>query len=501
MFFKERWLWMDEVCSYVLLSDHSLAHAQQAIVGAIDANPPLFIDVYWLLGHGISLQPLFLRAVTAVLFATAIGLFYRDITRVLGRPVLNFVVVTLFVAFTYLNYTLSTQVRSYSLLLLLFWLYFFNSYQLTSQYWQPWRLGWQLLLGTALAYAHNFGLLYVAILTGFFGVLGLWSGRYRAYGVLLAAQLGAVALWALGWYRNFRVQALAGQPHSWIKLPTWESGIRTVADLLPTPSAHLEAGPIGMLLPTLRVVVVLALLVALVLPRARQGYAALMRDAPALLVAQAGFVAVGAIVAALVASFTITSVFLNRYLWPVHLLFGVVVLAAVHHWLTGPLARLALTPWPGRVGVLTAYALVMMGFVTYQNRKITLFRSDLLPYLAPLNPRYPVFYESANYFMPIWYQHMYPGAHFLLDWPMALRSKSLDATVFYHIMSSLRSSYQVGAVVPLPQFTAANYPHFYLVDEPHFQQMNDFIARGQVQVVRVLPTGVNARILECRFVR
>ena len=46
---------MDEVLSYILLSDPSLGHMNWAIVGNIDANPPLFFNLYWLLGHGISL--------------------------------------------------------------------------------------------------------------------------------------------------------------------------------------------------------------------------------------------------------------------------------------------------------------------------------------------------------------------------------------------------------------------------------------------------------------
>ena len=104
LFLKERWLWMDEVSSYVLLSDASLAHANRAVVSGLEANPPLTMNVYWLLGHGISLSPMFLRSVSVGFFALTVALFFRYTTRLLGRPVANFVVITLFICFTYLKY-------------------------------------------------------------------------------------------------------------------------------------------------------------------------------------------------------------------------------------------------------------------------------------------------------------------------------------------------------------------------------------------------------------
>jgi hypothetical protein len=493
LFLKERWLWMDEVCSYVLLSDASLAHAQQAVVGGIDANPPLFIDVYWLLGHGISLAPQFLRSVSIVLFALAVVLFFRDTTRLLGRPVLNFVVVTLFVSLTYLNYSLATQVRSYALLLLLFWLYFANSHRLASAPAQPRRLWGQLLLGTVLAYTHNFGLLYAVVLTGFFIGLLLWSGR-SAYWRVLAVQVAVGGLWLLGWFRNFEVQAQAGKPHSWIPLPTLASGFRTVGELLPTVSAGLEASRYGLVLPIVRVCAMLALLAALSWPWLRRGHAALVREPAALLLVQATFVALGSLGAALVASWVVTSVFLARYLWPVELLFAVGALVAAHRWVP---ARL---PVPARGWVLVAYMLALPCFMVHQNRKTVHFPSAILAYLSALDHRYPVFYESADYFLPIWYQQLHPGARFLLDWPAALRATVLSATVDYHILSSLRASYGVAQVVPLAQFKAANYPHFYVVDEQNHYQIEEFINSGRVQVLRVLPTAIaDHQILECRF--
>lgn len=495
LFFKERWLWMDEVISYVLLTDPSWAHANHALVSSLEANPPLSLNVYWLLGHGLSLAPLFLRSVSILFFALTVVLFYRYATRLLGRPVSSFVVVTLFVCFTYLNFTLSTQVRSYAFFGLVHLLFFINSHQLALSPGRARLLLAHLLLGTALVFAHNFGLLYAATMGAFFLLLTLWSGR-RAYWRVLAVE-GLVALiWLLAWYPKFRLQAQAGQPHSWIPLPTPGSFFRTVGELLPTLSSHLEASPTFQLLPPLRVAIMAGLIAYGCWPRLRRGYAALAQDPAGLFCVQASFVALATIGLALGASFTVTSVFLSRYLWPNHLLFAFVALYTYQQLV--PEFRLS-----GGVGkaarwALPAYAALLLPFVANQNRKATLFSSGILRYLPALNPQYPLFFESADYFLPIWFQHLRPNTYFLLDWPAALRSPALSSTVDYRIIESLRDHYHEPQVVALSEFSGARFPHFYVVDQQSHYQIEEFLASGRVRVLRVLPTAIAGhRILEC----
>lgn len=492
LFLRERWLWMDEVITYVLLTDPSLAHANRALVSGLEANPPLIINIYWLLGHGISLSPMFLRAVSVVFFALTVAVFYRYITRLLGRPVVNFVVLTLFVCFTFLNFTLATQVRSYALFALLHLLFFLVSHQLTTAPARPRLLAAALVLGTAVAFSHNFGLLYVAIMAAFFGCLMLWSRRWeylRVLGVLAAVG----GIWLGGWFANFQVQALAGKPHSWIPLPTFLSFFRTVGELLPTLSAHLEANRHFQFLPVLRVGVMVGLIAYLGLPRLRQGYAALVKDPAALFFLQASFVVVGSIVAALVASFTVTSVFLSRYLWPNHLLLAGIVVYAYHCLVRdGAL--------PARRLLLPAYVALLALFVVNQGRKVRLFPSVVLPALATLDPQYPLFLESADYFLPVWFQHLRPRTYFLLDWPAAQRSATLSSTVDYNIIGSLRKHYQTPQVVTISEFGPARFPHFYVLDEHSHYQIEEFLAAGKVRIIRTLPTGVaDHRLLECVF--
>lgn len=492
LFLRERWLWMDEVITYVLLTDPSLAHANHSLVGGLEANPPLVIDIYWLLGHGISLSPMFLRSVSVVFFALTVAIFYRYLTRLLGRPAVNFVVLTLFVCFTFLNFTLATQVRSYALFALLHLLFFLVSHQLAMAPARPRLLLAQLVLGTAVAFSHNFGLLYVAVMAAFFGCLLLWSRRGEYLWVLgvLAAVGGA---WLLGWSANFQVQSQAGKLHSWIPLPTLLSFFRTVGELLPTLSAHLEASRYFQFLPVLRVGAVVVLILYLGLPRLRQGYVALAKDPAALFFVQASFVVVGSTLVALIASFAVTSVFLSRYMWPNHLLLAGIVVYAYHCFFQAGTV-------PARRFLLPAYAALVLVFVVYQGRKVRLFPSVILPSLATLDPRYPLFLESADYFLPVWFQHLRPHSYFLLDWPAALRSPTLSSTVDYNIIGSLRAHYQTPEVVKLDEFGPARFPHFYVLDQHSHYQIEEFIEAGKVRVVRTIPTEVEGhQVLECVF--
>jgi hypothetical protein len=492
MFLKERWLWMDEVSSYVLLSDASLAHANKALVSGLEANPPLTMNAYWLLGHGISLNPMFLRSCSVLFFALTVTVFYRYITQLMGRPAANFVVVTLFVCFTFLNFTLATQVRSYALFSLLHMLFFLNSHRLTTAPSRRGLLATELVLGTAVVFAHNFGLLYVATMAAFFGCLLLWSRRWE-YLRVLGALAAAGGIWLVAWFHNFQLQSQVGKPHSWIPLPTFGSFFRTVGELLPTLSAHLEASRYFQFLPVLRVGLIVVLILYLGLPRLKQGYVALAKDPAALFFVQASFVAVGTTVLTLIASFTVASVFLSRYMWPNHLLFAGIVVYAYHHFFKAGEV-------PARRFLIPAYAAVLLPFIVYQNRKVVIFPSVILPYLPGLNPQYPLFFESADYFLPVWYQHLRPNTYFLLDWPAALRSPTLSSTIDYSIIISLRDHYHVPNVVKLNEFNAARFPHFYVMDQHSHYQIEEFLEAGKVRVVKTIPTGIAGhQILECVF--
>ena len=493
LFFKEKWLWMDEVLSYVLISDASDSHLNAALVSGMDANPPVFPNLYWLISHVISLNPQFLRAVSIGLFAGTIAYFFVFVTQLLGTPRTNFVLISLFSGLTYLNLTLSTQIRTYALFLLISLAYFIITHRLISSPGRLKLLGLHILVGFLLVFTHNFGLFYLAASGVFFGLLWLWS-RQRSYLWMLGTYGVIGLLWVAIWYPSFSVQTLAGKPHSWIPLPTFLSFFRTVGELAPNLSSTLERRPGFEFLAILRFLFILALFLYLALPRLKDGIKAVVQDKAFSFYLLAGFMYGTTIAIALAVSFLHTSVFISRYLWPSHLLV-IYQLVYAFYQLVGERR----VTWLARL--LPIYVLLLALFVFYQNRKGVIFPSGVLRYLPQLDQRYPVLIESADYFLPIWFHRQVAQPRYLLDWETAsVRDNILSATVEFNILSSLREKYKVSNVITRQGFNKLSMPHFYVIDETSHYQIEHFIANGQVHIIRQLPISiVGHRLLECQF--
>lgn len=490
LLFKESWLWMDETTSVTLLADPSFLHLNKAVVSALDAHPPLFFWLYWPVNQLVDGNPYLLKLLSIGLFTSALVLFFRFTTRLLGYPLLSFVIITLTISLTYLNYTLATQIRSYCLFLLMGCLYFVSVQPLLKAPLQRRYLAQYLAAGSGLIFVHNFGAIYLAASFAFFSGLLLWS-RQRTYLAVLAAHLVVVALWLLFWYPSFQVQSLAGQPASWIPLPTFTSFVTTVAELLPSPSFWLEQQTMP-LLPVLRLGLVAGLFLYIAVPRLQQGPSVVVTD-PAfgfylLSGCLVGFVAG----AALILSFGYTSVWLSRFQWPSELLLLYQITYAGRQFLASSVLISRLPVY------IPLYTVLLTGFMVYQSQKISLFPSRILADLAKLNPAYPVFFESADYFLPVWHHH-YVNAFYLLDWQTATAVGNLkNALVDYKILQSMRAKYNVSAIIDRTTFTPTRFPHFYVVDELSRYQFEALIANQQVCVLRVLPTHVRGhRILEC----
>ncbi len=491
LFYKEPWLWMDETLSYTLLSDPSFAHLQRAIVSNLDANPPLFYYLYWPIAQLTSVNPIALKIVSIVLFALTIAFFYRYTTRFVGTPTTNFLLFTLLISFTYLNYTLAAQMRSYCLYLLISGLFFVTAHQLIHAPTRPIGLVAHLATGLALMLTHNFGSFYVAASLGYFGLLFLWS-KQRAYLLVVGVHGLVIGLWALLWFGNFQIQSQAGKPHSWVPIPTFQSAFRTLGELIPSVSNKLEQTV--PFLPMLRVALVVGLFLYVALPRLRAGYRSVLADKAFSFYLMSGFIMISVGVVALVTSYTYVSVFVSRYQWPSHLL---LLFQAVYAYQAfAPTVRLS-PRW--RLAVLL-YSGLLAGFMFYQSKKVSIFPSGILSYLPQLDAKTPVFFESADYFLPIWH-HRQANAHYLLNWESAVREGNLpNATLDFKVISSLRDYYGVNQVISTNEFVKQQVPHFYVVDEASRYQIEQFIANKQVRVLRVIPVSIEGhRILECKY--
>lgn len=503
---RQNQLWMDEVLSYLLISDPSLAHLNDSMVSGLDANPPVFANLYWLIGHAISLNLVFLKAFSILIFATTLALFYRYTTKLVGKPVTNFVLITGLAAFTYLNITLATQIRAYALLLLVGFVYVTILHRLTRQPTSKSLLIAHTGVGLLLTLTHNFGLFYLAAGGGFWGLLWLWSkDRRYSYGLATFALVGIA--WVLLWYPSFAIQAKAGIPHSWIPLPTWQSFFAIVGELAPTVSSKLEQTVGGMpLLAILRFIGLLGLFCFISLPRLSKGFGAAVADPAFMLYLLAGFIYGATIAIALVVSLVHTSVFLSRYLWLNHLLV-IYQLIYAFYYLSGSAAFAGIYQRSRAISqvrwLLPAYVLSVAVLLMYQSRKLNLAPTTLLNYVDGLDRKYPVFLESAIHFMPVWFHHSDRPIYFLLDQVSAFDPRNeLGSPVCYHILEAVREKYKVSAVMPVDEFKAKRMFRFFVVDERGNYQIERFIRNGSVQVVRAIPTQMDGlTLLECVHTR
>ena len=236
------------------------------------------------------------------------------------------------------------------------------------------------------------------------------------------------------------------------------------------------------------------------MPRLKNGFKNIINDKAFLFFLLAGFMYLATISIALVVTFVHTSVFISRYFWPDHLLIIYLLVYAAYFFLDRWHVQLSSTSLAA-LKLLPVYALLLGGFLFYQNRKASIFPSGILSYLPGLDKRYPVFVESADYFLPIWYHNKSTKIRFLLDWETAMQDGNiLNATVHHNILKSVREKYHVGNIIPEKQFNRASVPHFYVIDESSTYQFEHFIESGRVRVIRQLPIGIEGhRILECVY--
>ena len=505
LFFKQNKLWMDEILSYTFITDPSTTHLNKALISGIEQTPPIFFNLYWLIAHVVNPDVVLLKSVSIILFAVTLALFYRYVARLIGKPVLTFLLVAGLAAFTYLNIVLANQIRVYALFLLVTFLYFTVLHRLIQQPTRRSLLAAHIGTGLLLLLTHNFGLFYMAAGGAFFGLLWLWTADRRyAYVLGTFGIIGAV--WLLTWYPYFTMQAKTGALHSWIPLPTWRTFFRIVGDLAPTVSNQVEelTGTLP-LLAILRFVGLLTLFGYVALPRLRRGAEATIADPAFTFYLLSGFFYIVPILITLAVTFLSTSLFISRYLWPSHLL---VIYQLIYAGYSLLYTHDRLSRWerPGKrlpLGWLAGiYVLGLAGFLFYQSRKLALTPTAVMAYVDQLDKKSPVFLESSINFLPVWYYNRDRPIYFLLDQESAFDPRNdPGASVGFYTLSGLKNNYEFKSVLLASQFTAARFPHFFVVDERWNYQIERFIQNKSVRVIRRTPTTLDGfTILECVFI-
>jgi hypothetical protein len=307
---------------------------------------------------------------------------------------------------------------------------------------------------------------------------------------VLVAHILAVFVWLLVWFPNFQIQSQTGKPHTWIPPLTFFNFFRTLGDLIPTISSQLEQQ--AKILPIGRVLIVITIFFYIAIPKLKLGFKKFIDDKAFSFYILAGYVSFMTAGLAMIVSLVYMSVFLSRYQWISHLLIIFQIIYAYNLWVSD-------VKYPGYiVRLVPVYVAIVGMFMFYQNKKISIFPSGILSYLSQLDKRYPVFFESADYFFPIWH-HQNVDAHYLLNWNAALaKDNMLNATVDHKMALSLREEYNVDKVVYVDELKEKRFSHFYVVDELSRKQFDPLIKENKVKIVKVIPVGIDGhRILEC----
>ncbi|QKZ11380.1 hypothetical protein [Spirosoma sp. KUDC1026] len=384
---------------------------------------------------------------------------------------------------------LSTQIRSYVLLLLCGLLFIITDHRLISTPKNYYILFLNFALATALIFTHNFGAFYVAVSFSFFCVLFIWS-RKTYYLYPLVSHILSVCVWLLLWFPNFQIQSQTGKPHTWIPPLTFLSFFRTISELIPTLSSQLERSI--QILPVIKVLSVVVIFFYISIPKLRIGFKKFVEDKAFSFYILSGYISFMVAGLSMIISLVYMSVFLSRYQWISHLLIIYQIIYAYNVWAYK-------IKYPRFVQKLApVYIVFVAAFMFYQNKKISIFPSGILSYLPQLNKEYPVFFESADYFFPIWH-HKNVDAYYLLNWEAALaKDNMLNATVDHKMALSLREEYNVNKIVYVNELTQKRFSHFYVVDEVSRKQFEPLIKEKKVKIVKIIPVGIEGhRILEC----
>lgn len=483
---KEPYLWLDEVLTMTLLTDPSVRHMLNAIPTGIDANPPLyFLALHGLVQH-LTTSALVLRSISIGFFALAVAGFFHYTNRLVPSPAVNFIVFITTLCFTYLNYVQATQIRPYSLYLLLGIWHIVVSHKLVAAPVNVRLLGWYALSGLGLVFVHTFGLLYLGACIGFFCLLSIWS-RQKRYLVVPVVGLLVAGTWGLLWYARMQTQADVGKPYGWLPVPTIRYFVETTGSLLPA-IAKIDTYNGLWVLPTVRVLLLFGLMGWLLMPQLRKGFAETVQNKAFSFFLLTAFVFVATLGITTLVSLVYTPVLVGKYLWVSHLLIVYQLVYAVGQW--RPHVRLPTVPRP----VLYVYGVVVAVLIGYQNTRWSYFSSAPIRAVQQLNPAYPVIYESSLHFLPVQY-HRLTSAYFVLDWKTSFQYR---ATTEYKVLAFLRKKYGMQTIIRASELRQARFARFYVFDDIDDGKFEQLLRDNHLRMLRVMPTSApKYRILEC----
>lgn len=470
-----KYLWHDEVFSWVLVTDPSPVHMLRAIAGGAEAAPPLYhlVARAWLLVAGRS--ELVLRLWSSFGFALALIVLWRVLRRSYPPMIAAIAAVAPFCTSPLLWYQ-NAEARFYGTFMLAVALALAAT-DGAARGDAGERPGARVLLAVAashaaLVMAHIFGFLYsgalLAAVVARDVVATVRGGRSALRWRVYAATAAGWSVFAL-WIPAFLRQADVGKPHTWIPIPTVRDLRRSYGTV-----------EVRQLMTTLLVIAVLLAVTRWIVDRrrTRESTPLAQRDArPASGNPLPWFAAAILLVpiAAYMISHTFMSVFVDRYLLPGLLATGVIMASS----LTAIAWAWRESGAPGgRSTSGAAHAVALVAVVVLLSLPVRWAMAwphfqkpgaEVLQLARAAGDGTPVVTESPLEYLPAVHYSGAPARpfFFVLDWESALDSAAaLQATVDYKMMFNWRRWGYMAAGIVEGTRILCDMPRFVVVDEP-----------------------------------
>ncbi|WP_266362567.1 hypothetical protein [Tellurirhabdus rosea] len=483
LYLKGGHLWLDEIFSLFLIQDPSLGHMNEAVFAGVETSPPLFYFLYWALGHYVSPDPLFLKAVSIGFFLASIVILFVYTNQLIRNSALNFLLFITVLCFTDLDFLSSCQIRPYSVNLLLSCVHFIIIHQLISQPAKPALLLVQMLTGLCLVFIQNIGLLTISIPACLFIGLFWWSGR-KEYLFPILSMLMVFAGWALIWYDGFLIQASLERLNTADSRQSFASSFQVLGALIPTVTRLEGNSP---WIAGLRVFLMTGILFYILIKQFN--FQKLTKDPVFGFYFLSGFIFILTILLVVLANALSIAVLSADSLWPVHLLVIFQIVYAVHFFRRHFRIDTRYTFY------VVIYTLLLSFYLFNKNINYGLQAKSSLTAVTKGLGSYPVLCESMDTFLPI-AQHNLGDVRLLLN----QRSPVVGKKALHKRLQLFYRKYPAKVVVLPEEITSRTYGHFYVLDEASAQQFESLTAKGKFRITRVQPTEFkDVRLLECVY--
>jgi hypothetical protein len=455
--------WMDEIFTWKEANDPSLWHLYYAIQHGADGGMPMFYTTVWLWGKAFGTGVLALRLYSSIAMCGSLLVTWRAIRRFYGMWATAFGVLALW-GTSGLLLDQNVEARFYGLFMLTVSLAVHIYTRLVQQE-EPRRrlMVLCLLCQAALVLTHVLGIVYSGLILLALIVSDGMKRRCRPQLYLFHAA-GWLAL--LVWIPGIRSSMSAGQPFSWIMMPTvdsmlsaylFEGGQQWLWAIQQHSSATIlqirHAMELVMLVPL--ALILLHGLVRLATWRKRTG------SDPGSSLLLVGYLLLTAPLVLFALSHLVTPVFVHRYLLPSGIGLAI-VLADFADALGADRRASSRWVWGAVTSLLVVSPVLSVAALPPLDSSRQYLDVERLDRLVPPNAAVVAGWQE-DFSKLMRFSHSPQDRYFLLDWPTALVGPT-GFVLDYHLMQAYRhSGYYPGNIRDSREFLCS-HPDFFVLD-------------------------------------